>query len=190
MNPLEENRFKEVVNYIRKIYFPQWDKTREWVIKYEPDSPEVEFCLGKCKKDIKTIYIKRLFDNDIELMELLIHEICHVFAIGHGKPWQRRMSKAAEQAAKKGENELSNKLIDEVKRYKRRYIVTAIMIYNQINDIVLDTKGTITFEKLRHYLASEYGGYEVIDAYKKIRNVYDESIKFVSSLNSPGRGFR
>jgi hypothetical protein len=172
----------KAVDYVRKNYFPRWDRTKTWVIKYVPDQRNVEFWHGICLKEVKKIYLALLPENNIELYLLLIHEICHAFYLTHEDGWQRRMLKAAEQAAKNGDNELSMEIIKQVDGYRNSAKITAQMVYDKVFDAVLDAKGNVSFESIRSFLAKEYGNYKFPDSHKKLRTVYERSIKDVKKM--------
>ncbi len=175
----EEIRLKEAVDYVRKNYFPKWDRAQAWIFKCDPDHPKVEFAEGHCDKETKTIYLKSLPDNDIELYELIIHEICHDFDPYHGKKWQKRMLKAAQKATKTGDSELSAKIIKQVDDYRnieKSPKIIAQVIYAEIEQTVYYTKGKASFEGIRRLLARSYT-YEFLDGYKNLRRLYDKAIK-------------
>ena len=175
--PHKEIRFKEAVDYVKKTFFPQWDRSQAWAIKYSPDHPEVEFCQGKCCPEIKTIYLGMMPDDDTELHALLIHEICHALSDGHGKTWQQRFLKAANQADRIGNNKLSQMINREVESYRNTTKIMADTVYGRVTDVVLDTYGEISFERIRHMVAHYVGGYDSANRYKRLRKVYEKAVK-------------
>lgn len=111
---MNEDRLQDAFQDVRQTFFPRWDKKGEWKvvdstrIKASYDTGINEFrervginhlmekadMLAECCEWGKVINIFEIPDDDDRLHELLIHEICHVKALGHGKKWARNMEKA------------------------------------------------------------------------------------------------
>lgn len=171
-----QKRLAGTIKYIRETFFPKWDRKKEWII-YHSNSPKVEFCHGLCDKDEKKIHLSFVSKKDVELHLLLIHEICHCFSCGHGKIWQNKMLKIADKARKIGKEELSDKIVKQVEDYRSAPNVTAKWIYGNVNDVVTESDNELSFEEVRRYLAFNIGGYDFIDQYKRLKEVYESAIK-------------
>jgi len=124
-------------DYIRKTYFPAWDKNNRWFIGLKADLGE---CIGNhgqyggCYKPYKVIYIRHIDESfmvinpskprlfRMPLNMVLVHEICHATTPGKGNhkaPWQNSMLLIANRAAELGNIKLSKQIKKEVKRYRR-----------------------------------------------------------------------
>lgn len=162
-------RLQEAYNFVRH-FFPKWDTNGQWKIRYISG---VHY-FAKCNNDLKTIDIRFISDDDIELYLLLIHEICHTSALSHGNKWQVRMIYAANRINKLGYNLLAREVLNEVERYKRSRIINSKFIYRRIAEIVMENKN-ISFEDIMAYLAREYYGGESVP-YKHCQKAYDRAI--------------
>lgn len=116
MTNLLEIELQQAAKYVRKTFFPNWDKEQEW--KFLECS---EYLLkktdrgadGECNIKEKTIKInmKRIAEYPTEdphvLYDLLIHEICHCDTKGHEQDWQDAMLDKAKIAKKIGNIKLA-----------------------------------------------------------------------------------
>ena len=161
-------RLQEAYDFMRH-FFPQWDRKGEWHIRYISGV----YYIAKCNIDFKTIDIRVLSDDDIEVYLLLIHEICHTSAPSHDKKWQRRMLSVAKRIDKSGYNLLAREVINEVNRYRGSSNINAKFIYRKIAEIVMDNKN-ISFDDLMTHLSREYFGRGPVP-YKHCRKVYDQT---------------
>ena len=162
-------RLQEAYNFVRN-FFPKWDTNGQWKIRYISG---VHY-FAKCNNDLKTIDIRFLSDDDIELYLLLIHEICHTSALSHGKKWQIRMMYAANRINKLGYNLLGRGVLNEVERYKGSRIINSKFFYRKIAEIVMADKN-VSFEDVMAYLSREYYGGESVP-YKHCLKAYDRAI--------------
>jgi hypothetical protein len=162
-------RLQEAYNFVRR-FFPQWDRKGEWQIRYISGP----YYIAQCNIELKTIDIRLISDDDMELYLLLIHEICHTSSPGHSKKWQDRMMRVANRINKSGYKLLSNEVINEVKRYKGSSHINSKFIYRKIVEIVMDNK-SFPFNELMEYLSREYYGGGIIP-YKHCRKAYDSAI--------------
>ena len=163
-------RLQEAYNFVRQ-FFPDWDKKRQWQIRYISGV----YYIAKCNSDIKTIDIRLISDDDIELYVLLIHEICHTVSPAHSKKWQDSMKIAGKRIDQSGYPILAREIINEVNRYKGSSNVNGKFIYRKIAEIVIDNKN-ISFEDIMIFCSKEYyeGG---MVPYKHCRKVYDTAIR-------------
>jgi hypothetical protein len=118
---MSETRLQEAFQFVRRHFFPEWDKTGEWKTQNRgiEDCDTYELIGGLCLKDRKTILVFRIPDDEDDLKMLLIHEICHVFAEWHGKKWLDKMLRAAKKASDLGMDSLSKNLILNVFAHHR-----------------------------------------------------------------------
>lgn len=105
--------------YIRETFFPRWDRKREWNIKAVQRLPD-----GAVKgfyDDVsKAILIPQwlLSKNQDWLHSVLIHEISHCASIYHGKRFQKRYSKAGDEAKRIGRKLLANFIFFELEQIR------------------------------------------------------------------------
>jgi hypothetical protein len=112
-------KLKNSFEFVRKEFFPRWDKKKEWFVKKVAEL--AEGLQGICVKKDKTILIFYLPHNENSLYWLLVHEICHAISTDlHGRKWKNRMVRASESAQKKGNKELSNMILHDLKELKKR----------------------------------------------------------------------
>lgn len=183
-----EDRLETAYQYVRKSFFPRWDRDRQWTCHLIHDLPSG----GRCFDDRKEIAVQYVSDNDDELYALLIHEICHAFAMGHDKGWQKRMLKAAEKAHELGLYGVQNILASEVKEYSSTPNVTANDIYEAITNVVFDSGNTLSLNDVANYLASKHGYYtdEFMLQYKRCEYFYDKAVKAYQEYKQTRRRFK
>jgi len=170
--------FEEAVEYVRKHFFPRWDKKREWTIR-EGHSSEINGAFGLCDDKTKTISVP-LFT--IRGMVLLIHEIAHAATnSSHGKRWQERMKKAALKARELGHGDLAKGLLDEVEGYKRSIDlltpkVIATEAYDQISNYVYEHPGC-TFQEVVDFVRGNWAmsSEEFIRSFRRAEKVFLDS---------------
>ncbi len=117
---MQEDRLKNAFEYVRQMFFPEWDRKREWKILECPE--ELRTHQGKgvdgvCSEQAKTIKVSMVrISENIDLYVLLIHEICHSGTKGHGKDWQEAMLMKADIADKMGKKDLSELIRKDIER--------------------------------------------------------------------------
>jgi hypothetical protein len=167
---------QEGFQYVRNKFFPQWDRKHQWKIVLDPDLPSV----GRCDSDKKLIIVCNHPQQAEDFLRLLIHEIAHaVGATGHGKKWQARFLKAADQADQIGRKELASAIRAEVEEYREpKEIVGAEGVYSQIYEYVLDTSAEVPYESVINTTARGYGKSpeELEKYYKKCKEIYERSV--------------
>ncbi len=100
---------QEEFEFIRKTFFPRWDRNGQWRIEV-PEIPDSD-CAGECLTKPKIIVIDHPPAIKEELQALLIHEISH--AVSRDRPpyhlpeWENRMVKSCIRAADLGMNGLA-----------------------------------------------------------------------------------
>jgi hypothetical protein len=170
---LEEDYEREF-NYVRKTYFPLWDRKQEWKLQVLDDDDGAE---GHCNAESKTIRVQYTAKNRLRL--LFIHEIAHAAATygGHGKKWLARMEKAAKKAESIGEIELSGEIRKDVESYRDPENVSpsAAIIYQQIEDVVLENSIALPFDAVMDYVRRLYGMSmsDFLKKYKRVQRVFD-----------------
>jgi hypothetical protein len=170
-------RLHDAFAYVRKTFFPRWDRNAEWTVREVVHLP-VD---GKPKEKQKTISLHVVPDDEDDLHCLLIHEICHAVAsTGHGRKWLDRVIKAGDEARLIGREGLADLVFAEVERYARSekpLKVIAELIYNTIEDLVFYNPSA-SYEDVIDSLAMQLGFHrdELLDKYKRCREVYDGAI--------------
>ncbi len=165
---------QEEFEFIRKTFFPRWDRKEEWRIILVQD---INGTQGECLKRTKTIHILKELGSIEELQALLIHEICHAVGYwGHARKWQDRMLRSARQAADSGLSALADILRRNVQRYKESHRETAEMVYTEIGDYVLDSP-ECEFDTIIDYMRRVRGvsREEFLKRYRKSRDVYESN---------------
>ncbi|MBN2381432.1 hypothetical protein JXQ70_00985 [bacterium] len=178
----QENELQKAFEYVRKTYFPRWDKGGEWSVQLDPGLRLEGECIIKEKK----IKVQSVSNNKIELYHLLIHEICHTSALGHKKKWLNRMLKKAEIAERVGELELSISLKNEVDSEINADYPTPNDVYNNVVDWVNEAQGDASYEYIIYSVAKMIGfmPHELEERYKECRKVYDEAVKNIKEFYS------
>jgi hypothetical protein len=93
--------------------------------------------------------------NPDERDRLVIHEICHAIAEGHGKGWQGRMEKAAKRADALGRHRLAGLIREEIASYQGP-TAGSDEAYERIREMVaIDPK--LTLVQVKRILADETG---------------------------------
>mgnify|MGYP001592904379 CR=1 FL=1 len=93
MAKTKEERLQDAFEYVRKIFFPRWDRGRKWKVVYTPrfKKRRIE---AVCHSNIREIWFYTISKYDEMLRSCLVHEICHVNTWGHGKNWLANMERA------------------------------------------------------------------------------------------------
>jgi len=170
---LEEDYEREF-DYVRKTYFPRWDRKKEWKLQVLDDDDGAE---GHCNAESKTIRVQYTPKRRLRL--LFIHEIAHAAASygGHSKKWLARMEKAAKQAESIGEIELSSEIRKDVESYRdpENLRPTAAIIYQQIRDVVFDSSSALPFNAVVDHVRRLYGmsKSDFLKQYKRVQRVFD-----------------
>jgi len=129
-----EKELQDGFQFIRKSFFPKWDKKNEWKARLNPDEPG----RGACNDATKTINIRRILPDKNVFYTLLVHEICH--AVTHSSHlasrWKNRMAKASDRAIELGLTELGHSIEADVESYRKAIIVTHRYVYAEIRDFV------------------------------------------------------
>ena len=146
---------ERLLDELKSCYFPRWDRKKEWKIVARNFKGLFG---GYCDRDTKKILIRpsAIEEGNDELRKLICHEVCHVCTCDHhGKKWQTRYLKVATKASAIGDTVLAEKILKEVKCYSESPI-RAYMVYNTIQDVVLD-QPKASFRDAIRWLASDYG---------------------------------
>jgi hypothetical protein len=170
----EEANLKSAYQYIRKEYFPLWDKKCQWRIKLDKNDPRE----GLCDLENKEITISSIPESETDLHLLLIHEICHFVSPTHGSKWQKRMTKVAERADRIGRNVLAEAIRNQIKFYVNvsNSEISLKHVYNAIEDAVGESLNS-SFEQIIEYVADSVGctQEELMKSAKRARKVYDRA---------------
>jgi len=177
MLPMSLKDYERVFDYVRKTYFPRWDRKKAWKLQVLEDVDGAE---GRCISDSKTIKIR--YTTESRLRPLLIHEIAHAAAsVGHDKKWQARMDKAAKKAETVGEIELSLEIRKEIESCKdpENPRPTAAIIYQQIEDTVRDSAAALPFDPVMDYVRRLYGMCrpDFLKRYKRCHRVFGAAVE-------------
>ena len=119
--------------WVRRLYFPRWDKEGLWTVRMAP-----RLCgTGRCDRDNRAILVGGNVGR--ELGVLLIHEIAHAVTTGdHGKVYTARMERAARRARNLGDHEMERGLYQNIEQFTRAISNTPGHVYNRIEDCVLE----------------------------------------------------
>jgi hypothetical protein len=175
-----KGELKRAFEQVRSDLFPHWDRKGLWRVKAVPFlAPE-----GKCDILKKTILIRKIPDSISELKLLLIHEICHHNASGHGAKWYRNMQAVAQRAETIGQQEIAKLIRKEIEESQQGEVVRAATIYGTLADWILDAHGEVPFKRLVVRLAHDHGMSvkQLLENYKRLRRIYDKEIKWLEQL--------
>jgi hypothetical protein len=173
-NPLNKS-----FEFVRKVFFPRWDRDSRWRIKRVWHLP----AQGRCDRTSRNILIKAPPPREDELHCLLIHEICHaVSSPYHGGRWQKRMMKASDQASRIGRADLMRMLDGEVKGQR----LIPRNIDREAYDLIYDTVTAFPYIKFNSLIvraANEYGIYpgEFRRRFKKCRKIFNQAKEFMKT---------
>ena len=172
-----EIRLQQAFEYVRRTFFPRWDKQHQWGVKLATD-----LCLeGECDLETKTILLKSLPRDDNDLYTWLIHEICHAIPVpGHAKKWFSRMMKASNTAWTICQHNLATKIGNEARAFYARKNLRARDVYQLIEDIVIRGASDRSYEDTIDYVAREYGlcnREEAEKRFKRCKAVYDKAVR-------------
>jgi hypothetical protein len=196
---------QEEFEFIRKTFFPEWDKAHEWSVS-EPEFTASDGLGGisgaHCDSENKTIVVPKFppsFEDRVDLRAMLIHETCH--AVGckdHGSDWQEQMLQHADRAKKLlPRSALASKLREEVRRHrivfaKKKY--PDERVYRQIFEIVniLCPGPNCTLEAAIDCVRPEYGlsRAKFLGRFKDSRRVFEQSKEYIAEFGSSHRSFR
>lgn len=118
--PISQTEVEKEFDYVRRTFFPQWDRKRLWTVKVE-----AELCdaLGECCFESRSIRILKNLDS-FPLRLLMVHEICHaatkdghVFHESHTWAWRHRMGGAARVAERLSMSKLASQIRWNVGHY-------------------------------------------------------------------------
>lgn len=145
--------FATSAEHVRTIFFPRWDKGRQWKIVQAND---LDGAQGHCERATKTISIlDGMKGNDLHA--LLIHEIAHAVSNDcHGKRWLKRMEDAANHAQQQELPMVAALLRQQIEGYTDGFHMTAATMYAMIEDCVV-TEHEITFLQVVDFLRRECG---------------------------------
>lgn len=185
LTDMKEDWLQDAVKYVRRTFFPNWDKKQQWKIfectEYL-DTIRERRVGGECNTKEKTIKVNMacITENPNELHVLLIHEICHCITKGHGKGWQNKMFSKAEIAKKIGNIKLSKRIKKDVHNttiiewYEEHRL--EVRIHGRISEC-LRQYPSISFDELMKIMIKDYGApanisSKWIKVYKRIYNYY------------------
>lgn len=179
---LTGDRLQTAFEYIRKTYFPRWDKKGQWTVSYKGDLPST----GSCDIKNKAIFLDTAPAKDDKLHFLLIHEICHaVTTQSHGKKWKSRMLKASAKAKELGHKEISKMLHENVEIYNKSNKIKAFDVYQLIDEWTTENPD-VPYDELIKGVAGYFGCYpeELEEDYKRCKTVYEKARKGQSVTNT------
>lgn len=182
----------EEYEFVRKTFFPRWDRKEAWKAKKGSHTgyPEEH---GYCDAESRTIFInpRHVEKGGGQLRLMLVHEICHAVAgAGHGKRWRSRMEKAAEVAASEGMSELADliredaKLYAEEERERREWNRTRVdEVYGHIGDVLLEHRDA-SYKEVVQAVARRMGYQpdELERQYTRLQEVYEESQELMADI--------
>lgn len=173
------NALNKSFGFVRKVFFPRWDRDHRWGVKRVWHLP----AQGRCDRASKNILLKDQPSQEDELYYLLIHEICHAISSPyHGRRWQERMIKASDKAGKIGRRELAKMLDEEVKTHRQIPKNIDREAYDLIYDVVTASP-YIKFNNLIIRVAKEYGMYprEFRQRFKRCRKIFNQAKGFMKT---------
>lgn len=144
----------EQFKYVRKNFFPGWDKDGRWKARL---STELDGAMGRCDVERKRISVT--LEGGRLATVTLIHEICHaVVGEYHGKMFQGRLLKAAARAKDMGRLDLAADLRAEAAMARRSGRIYAEHVYGTIAGAARDSD--VDFQQTIEYVRRQYGSQE------------------------------
>lgn len=182
--------------YIRKVFFPNWDRTKSWRVRNGVRSIYSES--GYCDKEIKTIYVNMAqIGGTTELRLVLIHEICHAIAGPyHGTTWRNRMRKAERSARRTGLEKLADLVRSEIYEYEviedfKRQTGWSLQkeVYSAVRAALIDRPDT-TYEEVVRLVADAVGRTtdDIQRQCRRLRQEYEDSREFQKLLSKGASG--
>ena len=147
---------------IRSLYFPRWDRQREWTAVFG-DLAQCRSNTGFCDIDAKTIYLDRraiIGMSDAGVRAFLIHEICHdVAAAHHNRTWARRMERAAARAEELNEAEVAEILCSDVYSYAGNGVLADYDLCGVLDYVeeLIDREPSVDFATVLKRVAKYFG---------------------------------
>jgi len=133
-----DKKLKDGFYFVRKHFFPKWDRTREWQVRVVDNLPS----MGRYDPESKAVLVNSIPDCDDELLLLLIHEISPaVTTLNHGKLWLDRMSRASVKARMMGRHGLTAMIDSQCAAYEswdQGIVVDSKLVYRKIEDCIVD----------------------------------------------------
>jgi hypothetical protein len=173
------NDLTQSFELVRKMFFPRWDRARQWAVKRVWHLP----AQGRCDRASKNILIKDRPPQKDELHCLLIHEISHaVSSPYHGRRWQTRVMKARDKAHKIGHSVLAIMLDEDIKRQR----LVPKNIDREAYDLIYDVVTALPYIKFNRVItrvASEYGMYpeEFKVRFKRSKKIFNQAKGFMNA---------
>ena len=128
-------RLNDAFRHVKKVFFPDWDKTNRWFVEYLPEFKRWTECGlnelidreglrdrypfkvridAQCQPFRKCVLFYRIPRSENELFRMLIHEICHAITDdGHGDHWVQEMKKIRAKAPTAIRKRIDSDLIKE-----------------------------------------------------------------------------
>jgi hypothetical protein len=133
---------------------------------------------GQCRPSEHVIMIGP--STKRQLLCTVIHEICHAVAgISHGQRWRKRFLQAASQAEALSLRTLAEDIREQVSRYQSHAdeIGGSRLVYQTIEEIVLESKTVPSFRDVVSYFSREYNllADEFERDFKRGRAVYERA---------------
>lgn len=142
-----EKTLQEEFEYVRKTFFPRWDRKREWKIQFVEELSGDPDLVAWSSLSTKTITILRskcpVGDH---LRAVLIHEICHAISsrasqpLGHGKYWCDRMQDAVETASRLRLIGVAKEIARDIYHWKILHRRLSNILYELIEDRATKTE--------------------------------------------------
>lgn len=166
----------EAAEYVRREFFPRWDPKRHWrVVNDSRREPGV----GHCRSRSRQIAVNPDGLTYDEIVELLVHEVCHAVAVdNHSERWWSRMHKAADRATEMGLGQLASAIRENAGQPEEESQISmrAAAVYEEIRDAV-DCQPECSYETIVRGAASSRGCFseELEQDFPMCRRVYDAS---------------
>ena len=129
-------RLQNAYQCVRKLFFPRWDRKKQWKVEYMPqfkrwhekdiaedikrEGLEGEFVPKKinigaiCQSFRQCILVYNIPRSNVDLYEMLIHEICHVNAPGHREEWALNMNEVYYKAYEMDMKDLADMIKSDI----------------------------------------------------------------------------
>ena len=161
-NFLARMKIDTIFEEIRSLYFPRWDRQREWTVVFGCDQ-QCRRNTGFCDSAVKTIYLdEQSLRNmsDAGRRAFLIHEICHdVGAASHNRKWAKRMEGSATRADELNEPEVAEIMRSDIYSYCEAGVLEDYSLHNVLDYIeeLIGINASFDYHTVLRRIARYYG---------------------------------
>jgi hypothetical protein len=172
---IKREDLQRIFRYARTTFFPRWDRFGAWRCQIADPRRSID---GLCLPEKRVIHIRRGVEHPLGVV---IHEMCHAVCpkVSHGRPWQKRMLKAAQRAKEINDIPLADFLLNDANLFGNSPAVTAQAVYSDIQDAIYGESKIPSFGKAIAVISRKLGltQKELLHRFRRCRTVYDDALR-------------